>query len=297
MEVELIIISYNTRDLTLRCIETALEYGGLVELEICIVDNASSDDTISKIRSEYPKVRIIENVSNLGYAKACNIGVLSSSAEYIILSNSDVEYKQDSLKYLIESLSEPNAAFVGPQQFFPNGRHQRSSGFAPGFIQSVFDFGLDKVYRNVCWNMTQSPQYQNGYIDGAVLAFRKEVYKELEGMDEDYFFYTEEADLCYRAWKKGYRNFTVRQAEVIHLRGSSSDKMPSDKSINMLVDSKRIFLNKHRSALNRYLTQKIEMLNYGLRWWLAERGISIVPDQKKELLRILFQAWKKKSNK
>jgi len=293
MDTELIIISYNTSELTQKCISSAYEMGGIDELKICVVDNCSTDSTVDDILSNFPEVRLIRNNENLGYAKACNIGALSSESEFIILSNSDIEYKHKSIRILIESLADPKIAIAGPQQFFANGHYQRSAGFAPGIIQALFDLGIDKIYRNLAWNMKQSPQYPNGYIDGGVIALRKAIYEELGGMDEDFFFYSEEADLSYRAWQKGYRNGTIREAEVIHYRGGSSENVPNEKAIDMLIKSKKLFMEKHRSVLNRHLAILIERINYGFRAFLAKKGITIVPKNKSEILELYYKSWSK----
>jgi GT2 family glycosyltransferase len=257
-----------------------------------VVDNASTDNTVETIKSKFPNVRIIVNTDNYGYAKACNIGVFSSTADNIILSNSDIIYKDNSIKLLNDKLNDPKTGIIGPQQFFPNGRFQRSAGFAPGLVFSLFELGFDKVYRNLCWNMNTSPQYPNGYIDGGVLAFKKETYEVLNGMDEDFFFYAEEADLCFRAIKKGYRNSTIIDAEVIHLRGSSSDTLPSEKSLEMLIKGKKLFLKKHRNLFERKLAVNIEKYSYLIRWWLSDKNITLVPDSKKALYRAIYEAWK-----
>ncbi|GAB5464976.1 MAG: glycosyltransferase family 2 protein [Candidatus Kapaibacteriales bacterium] len=248
MKTELIIISYNTAELTLQCIESAYKYGGIDELEICVVDNASTDDTIESIRNKFPNVRIVENPENYGYAKACNIGAFSSEADFIVLSNSDIIFKQDSLLNLVKRLTEDERlGIVGPQQYYRDGSRQRSAGLAPSPGSVLVEhIGFEKLYSAFCQLVKMSPQYPDGYIDGAVLCIINEVYKELNGMDEDFFFYSEELDLCKRLRQKGYINETLLDSKVIHLRGGSGDRL-SEKSVRMLLESKYKYLCKHYS--------------------------------------------------
>lgn len=220
-----------------------------------VVDNASSDDTVEMIKARFPDVEIIVNQKNLGYAAAVNRGVLSQTAGYYIISNSDVVYPPGSIDNIVKSLKEhPEYGVTGVQQVYAGGGWQRSFDDMPGIV-----FSLKNVtfYRQIVYffkarlwkkGIIDRKSKDVGYIDGAMLAFRKEAYDAVGGWDEDYFFYTEEADFCYRLKKAGYRIVFNPAILITHLRGGTTkDISVSRKFISILLDSKGTFFRKHYS--------------------------------------------------
>ena len=250
--INIVIISYNCRGLTINCIESIRNTLENYNYIITVVDNASSDDTVSFLKEHHPDIHLIVNEKNMGYAAAVNAGARSCDSDFLILSNADVIYHPGAIEYLIEFLNTyRTVGVIGPQQLFPDGSWQNSNGKLPGiklglanlfFLSSLGRF-FNKLGRKIFH--PEFPQKAD-YIDGAVMAVRKEVFDDVGGFDEDYFFYTEEADFCYKLNMAYKTNYTVRKATVTHLRGAASENRGmSEKSIEMLIGSKVLFCKKH----------------------------------------------------
>lgn len=248
-KVDIIIISYNSCDYNLKCIESIYASNDDLEKNIIVVDNASTDNSVPELKLKYPNIKIIENKDNYGYAKAVNIGVKEGVSDYIIASNSDVEFFPNSINELINCLKKDSTiGSVGPQQVFPNGKWQRSYGDLPSiklglknlfFITHLFDF-----FKRVFFKINKQRIKEVAYIDGAVIVARRIAFEQVNGYDEDYFFYTEEADFCFKLKQNNWKVVFVPSARVMHHRGGSSENNKY-KQNKMLISSKVLFCKKH----------------------------------------------------
>lgn len=264
----MIIISYNSKDLTLGCIGTALDSSKRSLNKIIVVDNASDDGSVEAIAAEFPYVEIIENKKNCGYAAAVNAGAKLATSEFLIVSNSDVRYLNNSIAYLVKFLADnPDVAVAGPQQLYPDGAWQRSYGDFPGAICGLKElFYCSTLKRavlsryNKSLGLDKNVKYPD-YIDGAVMCVRKSDFDLIGGFDEDYFFYTEETDFCYRLKNIGKLAAFVPQSNVIHYRGMGRGDVISCESAKMLVESKLKFCSKHLSALETYVYAMCEIVH------------------------------------
>lgn len=255
--ISVIIISYNCKQYVEDCIKSIILTCYEAIPEIIIVDNNSSDDTVKYISNLYPEVKIIENNENKGYAAAINIGVKASSGYYLILSNADIIYKKNSVYGLIEKLIYyNNNAIVGPQQLYNDGTYQRSYGYLPNIKRGIFDLlSIIKFKLKL-----RKKSFENGkrkdikveYLDGAVLSTTRLIFNKLNGFDERFFFYSEEADFCYRAKKEGINSILATEYQVIHHRGGSQQNNGmNEKSINMIIESEAKFIDIHHNSFNK----------------------------------------------
>lgn len=269
-KLSIIIISYNSKEYVIDCIKSIIYTCFDFVPEIIIVDNNSTDDSVETISKLFPDVKIIENTRNLGYAKAINIGANKATGDVLILSNADVIYRKDSIQELVKYISNnDNAAVCGPQQVFPNGQFQRSFGYFPSIKRALFDVtGITKLKQNKKkkqFALKASKPYFVEYIDGAILCIKKNNFNSLNGFDEDYFFYSEEADFCYRANNTGRNCVIVPSSIVVHHRGGSQEnKGMSQKGIQMLINSEELFLSKHKSKLEKTTYFTIELIYFKL---------------------------------
>ena len=248
---ELIIISYNCRQHTVNCINSALRNAGK-ELSITVVDNNSSDDTVKILKKDYPQVKLIKNDENLGYAGAVNKGAFQSDKKFLIISNADVVYLENSIETLIKTLdNDNNAAVAGPAQFYPDGTPQRSFDRQISFIKILKDITFAGSLTNLLRSKNIKTKKKKTYVeflDGAVHAVKKDIFDKLQGFDEAFFFYYEETDFCMRVLKNNYKLVFQPDAKVIHVRGGSTGNIStSEANINQLVKSLDIFLQKHYS--------------------------------------------------
>lgn len=277
-----IIVSYNTCKITLQCIESIYNTCQDEQFEIIVVDNASKDDSLIQIQKNYPKVIIAQNEANLGYAAAVNKGIKLANFDFFIVSNSDIIFLPNSIQLLINYLKEnPSTAIVGPQQLFPNGKLQRSYNDFHGIKRSLKELFFINAIEPICDSIKKAMNCnfkakEVEYLDGGVNAIRRTALEAINGYDENFFFYSEEADLCYRFKKEGWKVVFLPQSELIHLRGASSSKEPNKESkegktdgIIALADSKIRFCKKHHSKcyLPFYIAlQTIYNFSFELYW-------------------------------
>ncbi|MFH1051457.1 MAG: glycosyltransferase family 2 protein [bacterium] len=258
---DIVIISYNTLNHTLECIKSINQTAKDIINLIIVVDNGSTDGTLDAIKSKYPDIKLISNNENLGYARAVNIGVKSSNSDFVIISNNDVIYPNDSIEYLLEYLIEnTKVGAVGPQQLYPDGDYQYSFGDLPGTklgLKKLFLINHFQEYlKKKNWRNDRAITKQVPYLDGAVIATKRIAFDEVEGFDEDYFFYTEEADYCHKLKQKGWAIIHNPKALVTHFRGASDSYNGlnkknhnglNKKKYSEMISSKIKFCKKHLS--------------------------------------------------
>ena len=178
IKVSIIIVSYNTKKLLENCISSVLNAGDpTIEMEVIVVDNASTDGSIQMVREKFPYVKLIVNRENLGFACAVNQGLRESESRYKLLLNSDTIIIGNAIKTMLEFLEQnPSVGAVRPRIFSPRGKLQRQgSGF---------------------WRFLKSPDtpHKLKWISGCCMMMRDEVIRDIGLFDEKFFFYNEDVD-------------------------------------------------------------------------------------------------------
>ncbi len=268
--LDVIIISYNGKKLTEECIKSLDNLSTKnINFKITIVDNNSNDDTVEFISNNYQDINIIANKKNLGYAAAINIGMKNTNSDFAIITNNDVVFTPDSIEKILNFLKENhNAAVVAPQQLYPDGKWQRSYGDFVGIKSGLKYLFLVTLFQNHYFrkfykvNKRKRPKCVE-YADGAVLCIKREIFNKVNGFDEDYFFYSEEMDFCYRVKLASYSVWHLPTSIVYHHRGGSDLAMRfTEKKQEMLIDSKILFCDKHLSNFEKKLYVLLEKLHH-----------------------------------
>jgi N-acetylglucosaminyl-diphospho-decaprenol L-rhamnosyltransferase len=248
-EVAIVIATHNSAGFIGPCL-ASIESSGA---QIIVIDNGSKDETKSIIR-RYPEIQLIETDANLGYGKAINLGAkaVGEGCKYLILSNPDVIYRDDSVATLISFLkSHPEIGITGPRQVSPTGGWQRSYADTPGVWVGVKDVvGINsavRCYRRLRWpKRVDNRPKEVGYVCGAVLALPRVAYLQANGFDEDFYFYSEESDLCLRLRKMGWKVVFCPFTEIVHYGGGSSTRVDtSDRFYRYLTTSQTRLAKKH----------------------------------------------------
>jgi len=237
-ELSIIIISYNTKKITIDClnsiitslnnVETGLKPVSTNKLyyEIIVVDNGSIDrsiEFINKLRTKYPFIKLIENKENVGFAKANNQAVKQTKARYLLFLNSDTLVIENAINRLLEYFkrNENKIHFLGPKLLNKNQTPQPSCG--PFYTLPVVFGAL--FLKGDYWGLTRyspSKVKEVDWISGACILTKKEYFDKLNGFDENIFMYMDEIDLLYRAKKRGHKVFFFPEAQFIHLGSASS---------------------------------------------------------------------------
>lgn len=228
-DVSLIIVSYNTKELTLACIKSVYEKTQNLSYEILVVDNNSSDGSVEAIEESFPEVRVIKSNENLGFGKANNLGIGLSQSKYVFLLNPDTVLKNNAVKILYDFMeNHPEAGAAGGMLYDDEGKRTFSFGRLPLLkekIQLIMlpHIFLSKEIRGKINYDDVNEISEAGYISGADLMIRREVLNKTGCFDNDFFMYYEETELQFRIKKAGYKIFIVPAAEIIHLEGKSSN--------------------------------------------------------------------------
>lgn len=228
IELSIIILSYNTAQLTKETIESIYTSTHLAndQFEIIVLDNASSDDSIlviSRLCEKYKNLHLIQESTNHGFSRGNNLAVQKARGKYVLFLNSDIIVQEKGIDVLLETIkSDNNINFVGGKLLNKDGSPQASCG--PFYTLPVIFGAL--FLRGDYWGLTRySPQERKrvDWVSGACLLTTREAFLELGGFDEKIFMYMEEIDLLYRAKKKEMKTFFEPNARFIHL-GSASSK-------------------------------------------------------------------------
>jgi N-acetylglucosaminyl-diphospho-decaprenol L-rhamnosyltransferase len=270
------IVSWNTRELLADCLSSvraAQEATPALEIEVLVVDNASTDGSVAMVRQRFPEVRLIENPKNLGFAAAANATLQQATGTYVLLLNSDTTLPSFALQNLCAVLdARPDAVVCGPFLLNRDGSSQPSWASFPG-PRSEWTGNLDR---------TQSPyplsEFQNAerrsqmapfpvdWIGAACFLARREAIERVGLLDEGFFFYGEEVDLCHRL----HREFDdgcgkillVPSVSVTHLGGQSSRGMPAIARRHLFYSSLRLYRKLYGVSLTAGIAMGIATIRY-----------------------------------
>lgn len=261
MKLSIIIVNYNTYELTKQTIEAVIGQDTNFEYEIILVDNASIDGSIQNLQEDFEelivqeKLKVFRNGENLGFAKANNRGIAHAQGTYILLLNSDTEVGPNCLKKCVEQMEkDSNIGALGCKVVLANGTldHACKRGYPTPKASLYYFLGLDKK------NPEKYGQYQALYLaedevgeveclTGAFMLMPKAVLDKVGVLDEDFFMYGEDIDLCYRIKEAGYKILYYPEVQTTHYKGGSSKKKRS-KVIYDFHNAMWIFYKKHYYA-------------------------------------------------
>jgi len=247
IDVSIIIVNWNTRDLLHDCIESALRTAGPLKVEIIVVDNASTDGSVAMVRRQYPFIKLIANSQNVGFARANNQAVAASRGQYLLLLNSDAHLLPNSLQSMAATLAAgPAVGLVGAQLRNSDGSFQASYSPFPGLWQEFLI--LSSLGRRLYgrWYPSRGPQDCQGpavvgYVEGACMLVRREAYQAVGGLDEAYFMYAEDVEICYALRQKGWQVCYQPAALVVHLGGGSSQSRGPERESDLYCSRVRFF--------------------------------------------------------
>jgi GT2 family glycosyltransferase len=224
-KIAVVILNWNGQKLLEQFLPSVIQYSE--EATIYIADNASSDDSISFVKSNYPTIKIIQNKGNFGYAKGYNEALQEVEEEIYSLVNSDIEVTENWLQPVINLFeNEPKTSIIQPKILdFKNKEFFEYAGAGGGFIDKYgFPFCRGRIFDTI---EKDNGQYNDTseifWASGACLFIRKTIFRELNGFDADFFAHQEEIDLCWRVFNKGYVTKYCGQSTVYHVGGATLD--------------------------------------------------------------------------
>lgn len=231
--LSIVIVSYNSRADLEGCLQSLTAAPPGVDHDILVVDNASSDATPAYVRERWPGVRLIEAGGNVGFARANNLGIAQTFGELVLLLNPDTVVTPGTVDRLVAVLDgDARAAIVGPRIVDQHGRAELSFGRMISPVaelrQKVLVAGNDRgvpIIRGVVDAMTRRSRSVD-WVSGACLLVRRADLVAVGLLDERFFLYTEDVDLCASVRARGRTVLFVADVEVVHLRGRSAVSAP-----------------------------------------------------------------------
>lgn len=285
--VSIIIVSFNTKKLTLECIASLTTFVKS-SYEVIVVDNASEDGTVaalSKLTRKYKSLQIIKNKDNKGFAAANNQGIEIAKGEYVLLLNSDTYLSQDAISPIVRHFQKnPLLGVASCQLQNKDGSLQASGGFFPTPLRLFFwMFFIDDipVLRNFLTPFHPQPSFYKvsrelDWVTGAFFMFPRALTEKIGRLDEEYFMYVEELDFCYRAKKEGFKVHLFTDSSIVHLGQASST---NEFALVSEFRNISLFYQKHLSSYSAYaklmltLGGQLRAFLYGIFGKSAQRTI------------------------
>ncbi len=295
-DVSIIIVNWNTLDMLAQCLASVYAHPPEGEFEVLVVDNASSDDSALMVRAQFSQVRLIQNTENVGFARANNQAIQESLGRYVLLLNPDTKILPGALQILIDFIeAHPEAGAIGPMILNPDFTLQSSCDPLPTLwrefwrLMHLDHFLARSVYREENWDTTIAHTVE--VIQGNCMLIRREVLADIELLDEAFFMFTEEVDLCYRLLQAGLLIYWVPMARIIHYGGQSTRQAVREMFLE-LHHSKVLFFRKTRGKWGSWVYKLILFVTVLTRvaWGIISLGKSSQVAQRSRLYLDLLRA-------
>lgn len=287
--LSVVILNYNTGDFLTQCLRSLEPLRENKKIDIWVVDNGSSDESLEMARKDFPKLHCLETGQNLGFAKGNNLALKEVKSKYVLILNPDTEVLPGTLPALMEYMEEHReVGACSPRVELPNGQLDWAShrGFPTPLASFKYYFLKDDRLYHLSDRDFNKP-HEVDSLSGAFILTKKEVLEKVGFFDESYFMYAEDLDLCYRIKKAGYKIIYLPQVKIIHYKGVSSGLKKHSQAIttantesklkafNAFYETMKIFYQKNLA--NKY-PFFINWLVYGginIKWFLAKRKLHV----------------------
>lgn len=261
MKLSIVIVSYNVRSYLEQCLQSVQRALEGIEGEVFVVDNHSEDDSVAIVRANYPWVRLIENQENVGFARANNLAIKQSEAEYVLLLNPDTIVEKDTLReclVFMDAHTEVGGAGVMMHNEDGSLAPESRRAIPTPWVSCLKMLGFTKRYYMSHLPWDQPSQIE--VISGAFCLLRKKALDEIGLLDESFFMYGEDIDLSFRLLKGGWQNWYLPYS-ITHFKGKSTQK--SDyRYVHIFYQAMLIFFRKHYGHLSFFYTMPVKMAIY-----------------------------------
>jgi len=258
--LSILIVNWNVRDLLRDCLRSIDRGRGDLNVEVIVVDSASSDDSAAMVAAEFPWVVLLPQAENVGFPRGNNIALAQARGDYLLLLNPDTVVVDDALAVMVAYLREnPDVGALGPQLLNPDGSVQSSRRrfptLATGFFESTWleELAPGVLRRYYALDLPDDRTADVDWLVGACIMIPRAVYGQVGGLDEAYFMYSEELDWCRRIKAAGWRVVYHPAARIVHHVGKSSEQAVTARHINFQRAKLRYFLKFHGRAVTGIL--------------------------------------------
>ena len=260
-KISIVIVSYNVWKLLDECLQSVERALEGIDGEVFVVDNASTDGTVERLRGLHPQVHFIANEDNVGFARANNQAIRQSQSEYVLLLNPDTVVYEPTLKGCLNFMDHHSeAGGAGVRMYDRNGDAAPESRRAipTPWVAMLKMMGFTRRYYMSHLSWDEPGQIE--VISGAFCLLRRKALDQVGLLDEDFFMYGEDIDLSYRLLKGGWQNWYLPY-DIIHYKGESTVKT-SFRYVHVFYQAMLIFFRKHYGHLSGLLAVPIKMAIY-----------------------------------
>jgi GT2 family glycosyltransferase len=302
IDVSVVIVSWNVRELLRDCIESVLSGHG-PSVEVIVIDNASRDGSAEMVKSDFPEVDLVVSETNLGFSRANNVGLARARGRYVFFLNPDTLLRGGTLAQMVGALDEDRSFdMVGPRLVFPDGTTQpqcRLPTMARTLFHALYFHRLPFLNQLVDGRAAESAGLSGvrevEAISGAAMLARREVLHELRGFDDSFLYTCEDIDLCQRLRGRGSQILYLADAEVVHFVGQSSAQASVRAGTMSLLSTEQYFersRGRFQARAFRLIVQILHMpllLTVGVIKTVLRRGS---PDELRNRLRFAVAVWR-----
>lgn len=262
MDISIVIVSWKVKEQVINCLQSIYDSIGNISFEIFLVDNNSGDGTPEIVTKNYSKVNLISNDKNYGFAYACNQAINKSSGSYILLLNPDTEIKKDTIGKMLNFMkTKMDCGIAGCKIVNPDGSIQPSVRKFPDIISHIMIlFKLHNFFANsksinnyYCKNFDYTKTQIVDQVMGAFFMIKMDMLREVGLLDNYYYIWYEEVDLCKRAKDKSWNTYYYSEAEVIHQKGSSFNQVRPIKKQYIFNRSMLYYFFKHTNIFKYFI--------------------------------------------
>ncbi|MAF13287.1 MAG: hypothetical protein CMI53_00130 [Parcubacteria group bacterium] len=252
-KISIVIVSWKVKDLLNKCLTSIFTYQQNLDLEVIVIDNNSNDGTVDMVKNNFPKVLLIKNKKNIGFAKANNLGIAKANGNYILVLNPDTEILKNTIQEMVSFMDKnPQAGIVGPKHLNPDKTIQPSVRRFPSLL-AVFLIliKLPKVLnlKSVNKFLATDVDYNNtqpvDQVAGSFMFIRQEVLAKIGNFDEKFFIWFEDVDLCKRAKSADWQIWYNNKSQIIHYGGQSFKQRLTVKKQLLFFKSAWYYFKKH----------------------------------------------------
>lgn len=268
--LSIVIVHYRTRELTLQCLRSIMEFRPRVPHEVVLIDNGSGDGIMNAVADEFPEIQFIEAGRNDGFSRANNLAIFNTHGRYVLLLNSDTKLIEPVFDRLVQYMdANPAVGCVGPQHVDGSGKHQVSYGKFPNlfteFLRKIVDYQIALNDWDIRGYLKEfcSGEREVDWLSGSCLLVRREALYQTGLFDESYFMYFEDIDLCKRVRDRGWKVVFCPQGKLIHYSGQSV-KQNILAGLVAYRQSQIYFARKHYGRRGDYLVRLFLLLKFGL---------------------------------
>lgn len=288
-KLSVVVLNFNSGDFLTKCLKSLKSSEGNLNLDIWIVDNASTDNSISQAKKNFPEINYILNKENVGFSKGNNLGLRKIKNEFVLILNPDTEISSNVLSCMIQFMKNcPKVGAATCRVDLPNGKLDWGShrSFPTPLASFLYYFLQDDSLYHLSYKDLITT-HEIDAVSGSFLMTKKSVLDRVGLFDEDYFMYAEDIDLCYRIKKAGYKIMFIPDIKIIHYKGVASGikshsqeittatKRSREKAFNAFYESMKIFYKKNLEKSYPLFINWLVYLGINIKWTLAKRKLHV----------------------